>query len=191
MLNATCPSCSLATNHTGLVPHVTARENVHPGTSGMSAIYDTMCVIGESIYIRDLRKIVRVERARDDRARQQGLVFQSKMVASCQEKIRQGDYAEGELTVTESTKLMTAYPDSNPGRKVKGDELVCTCRVNSQCESCIKDCVGKAFFLPESRSTYTTSVDCSRSDLNQVMRWTLSPKATPCTLSPKATPCRI
>jgi len=35
----------------------------------MSAIYDTMCVIGESIYIRDLRDIVKQERARDDVAR--------------------------------------------------------------------------------------------------------------------------
>ena len=167
---ATCPSCSLATNHSGLVPEVTAKEHVHPGTSGMSAIYDTMCVIGESVYIRDLRRVVKVERARDDRARQQGLVFQSKLVASCEQKILKGEYAEGELTVTESTKLMTAYPDSNPGRKLKGDELSCTCRVNRQCETCIKDCVDKVFFIPASRSTYTTSINCSRSDLNQVMR---------------------
>lgn len=96
----------------------------------MSAVYDTMCVIGESVYIRDLRKIVKVERARDDRALEQGLVFRSKLVASCQEKIRKGDYAEGELTVTESTKLMSAFPDSNPGRKLEGEELACTCRVN-------------------------------------------------------------
>jgi len=165
---ATCPSCSLPVNNTGLVPDVTALEKVHAGTSGMSAVFDTMCVIGESIFIRDLRSLLKVERERDSLALEQGIYFQAKMVQQCELKIAQGDFEQGVLYIIENTNLMTSYPDSNPGRDM--EKLTCKCRVNAQCETCIKSCVDNAFFLPLARTAYASSINCSRSDLNQINR---------------------
>lgn len=165
---ATCPSCSLPVNTSGLVADVTPRENVHPGTSGMSAIFDTMCVIGESIFIRDLRAIVKEERRRDAVALAQGQYFKSSLVEKCEEKIKTGDFADGVLTVSGDTALVTAYPDSNPGQKKK--QLSCKCRVNARCTTCVSECFDAAFFLPLARTSYASTINCSRTDLVEILK---------------------
>jgi hypothetical protein len=164
----TCPSCSLPVNSSAVLADTTPREHVHPGTSGMSAVYDTMCVIGESIFIRDLRRLTAAERVRDALAREQGKYFQARMTAQCETKIAAGEFANGIVTVAEATAGMSAWPDDNNGRKL--DKLTCECRVNGKCSTCISECVDSAFKLPAARTAYRSEISCNRSDLNEMTR---------------------
>ena len=165
---ATCPSCSLPTNTTTSAVDVTPTHKVHAGTSGMSAVLDTMCVVQQSIYIRQLTTLVRAEKARDARALEQAASFKAKLVAQCKSKIAKGDFADGVLVVSESAASLSAFPDSNPGRQ--RDTFECKCRVNVQCEQCVTACVDAKFFLPTSRTGYTSSIACQRTDLNRLNR---------------------
>jgi len=154
-----CPACSYPRNSSGVVRDVTRNFNVHSGTSGMSAVYDTLCGVAENVYMKELMNTVRTERRLREATAAQKADFKATLTAQCAAKLRADDFAEGVISVTESTELMSSWPRDTSG--MKHDTLSCSCQANVACEGCIAGCVDGAFSLPERWTKFETAANCS------------------------------
>lgn len=105
IFDQTCPSCSYPVNHSSVLNDVSAIKNAHSGTSGFSAVYDTMCGLTQLSFVSDLITAVRDERAIKAVALTESAALSKVMLTQCNSKRASGDFANGVIKLKVPTAV--------------------------------------------------------------------------------------
>ena len=131
------------------------RFKAHSGTTGLSAVYDTMCTLQSSLFLKQISDKVVTERAAEGTRYSERASLVTSMIKACSAAKQAGQYTDNNIQVDQPASMVPSWGLG------AGSSLTCSCSVNDDCGRCVTSCINQALPLQLSPVGYASNFSCS------------------------------